>query len=110
VKLPVLSEVQGRTTDFVVAADGTVIHALALIYTVRDLPGVQRFKIIQHSLDRTEVMVVVDSRFGDGERLRIRRDFAARLGESVQVEINEVPEIPREKSGKNRYVVSHVKR
>ena len=110
VKLPVLSEVQGRTTDFVVAADGTVIHALALIYTVRDLPGVQRFKIIQHSLDRTEVMVVVDSRFGDGERLRIRRDFAARLGETVQVEINEVPEIPREKSGKNRYVVSHVKR
>ena len=110
IKLPVLAEVQGRTTDFVVASDGTVIHALALIYTVRDLPGVQRFKIIQHSLERTEVMVVADERFGDGERLRIRRDFAARLGDSVQVEINEVPEIPREKSGKNRYVVSHVKR
>lgn len=110
IKLPVLAEVQGRTTDFVVASDGTVVHALALIYTVRDLPGVQRFKIIQHSLERTEVMVVADGRFGDGERLRIRRDFAARLGDGVQVEINEVPEIPREKSGKNRYVVSHVKR
>jgi phenylacetate-CoA ligase len=110
IKLPVLAEVQGRTTDFVVASDGTVVHALALIYTVRDLPGVQRFKIIQHSVERTEVMVVADGRFGDGERLRIRRDFAARLGDGVQVEINEVPEIPREKSGKNRYVVSHVKR
>lgn len=110
VRLPVLSQVQGRTTDFVVAADGTVIHALALIYTVRDLPGVQRFKIVQHSIERTEVQVVADGRFGEAERLRIRRDFAARLGESVQVDIVEVPEIPPEKSGKNRYVVSHVKR
>ena len=109
-KLPVLSQVQGRTTDFVVAADGTVIHALALIYTVRDLPGVQRFKIVQHSVERTEVLVVIDERFGEAERQRIRRDFAARLGESVQVDISEVPEIPPEKSGKSRYVVSHVKR
>ena len=31
--LPVLKEVQGRTTDFVVARDGTVMHGLALIYT-----------------------------------------------------------------------------
>lgn len=110
IKLPILAEVQGRTTDFVVAADGTVVHALALIYTVRDLPGVQRFKIVQHSLDRTEVLIVADQRFGESERLRIRRDFSARLGAGVQVEINETLEIPREKSGKNRYVVSHVKR
>jgi phenylacetate-CoA ligase len=110
IKLPILAEVQGRTTDFVVAADGTVIHALALIYTVRDLPGVQRFKIVQHSLAHTEVLIVADQRFGESERSRIRREFSARLGADVQVEINETLEIPREKSGKNRYVVSHVKR
>lgn len=110
VRLPVLSQVQGRTTDFIVAADGTVIHALALIYTVRDLPGVQRFKIVQHSIERTEVQVVADERFGQAERQRISRDFAARLGESVQVDITEMTEIPPEKSGKSRYVVSYVKR
>lgn len=110
IKLPVLAEVQGRTTDFVIGADGTVIHALALIYTVRDLPGVQRFKIVQHSVERTEVQVVADERFGDVERQRIRHDFAARLGATVQVDISRVSDIPPEKSGKTRYVVSHVKR
>jgi phenylacetate-CoA ligase len=110
IKLPVLAEVQGRTTDFVIGADGTVIHALALIYTVRDLPGVERFKIVQHSVDHTEVLVVADARFGEVERQRIRNDFAARLGVSVRVEITPVAEIPPEKSGKTRYVVSHVKR
>ena len=40
--LPLLKEIQGRTTDFVVAADGTLMHGLALIYVIRDLPGCKR--------------------------------------------------------------------
>ncbi|MBL8421800.1 MAG: phenylacetate--CoA ligase family protein, partial [Dechloromonas sp.] len=58
--LPILEEIQGRTTDFVVAADGTVMHGLALIYPIRDLPGVAAFKVIQHSLNRTEVQIVAN--------------------------------------------------
>ncbi len=56
--LPVLAEIEGRTTDFVIAADGTVMHGLALIYVVRDLPGIARFKIIQWDLGRTTVQLV----------------------------------------------------
>jgi len=106
--LPVLREVQGRTTDFVVAADGTVMHGLALIYTVRDLPGVEQFKIVQHSTDRIEVIVVAGPAFGAAERERIVRDFKARLGPEAAVDITAVPDIPREASGKHRYVVSKV--
>ena len=47
--LPMLEQIQGRTTDFVVAADGTVMHGLALIYVVRDLPGIESFKIVQET-------------------------------------------------------------
>ena len=50
--LPLLKEIQGRTTDFVVAADGTVMHGLALVYVMRDLPSVKAFKIVQESLER----------------------------------------------------------
>ena len=106
--LPVLSEVQGRTTDFVVARDGTVMHGLALIYTVRDLPGVERFKIVQESLDRTEVLLVVNSHFAPESAARIERDFKARLGADVTVAVSIVTDIPAEKSGKFRYVVSKV--
>ena len=42
--LPMLRELQGRTTDFVIAADGTVLHGLSLIYIVRDLPGIHAFR------------------------------------------------------------------
>lgn len=107
--LPVLKEVQGRTTDFVVARDGTVMHGLALIYTVRDLPGVERFKIEQLSLDQTIVYVVAGPAFGAAEQARIIRDFKARLGDAVDIRIERVSEIASEASGKFRYVVSHVK-
>ena len=108
--LPMLKEIQGRSTDFVVAADGTVMHGLALIYVLRDLPGLSAFKIIQHSLQRTEVQVVPEG----GTLLpatseRIANGLRARLGAGVVVDIRPVPVIAAEKSGKFRYVVSHVK-
>jgi phenylacetate-CoA ligase len=106
--LPVLKEVQGRTTDFVVAADGTVMHGLALIYTVRDLTGVEQFKVVQQSLTRTLVQLVVTSAFRVEDEQRIVRDFRARLGAQVEVVIERVTHIAPERSGKYRYVVSHV--
>jgi phenylacetate-CoA ligase len=106
--LPVLREIEGRTTDFVVAKDGTVMHGLALIYTLRDLPGVERFKIEQLSLDCTLVRVVAAHPFGATDEERIRRDFKARLGADVEVRIERVASIPAEASGKFRYVSSRV--
>jgi phenylacetate-CoA ligase len=105
--LPLIKEIQGRTTDFVVAADGTIMHGLALIYTARDIPGIERFKIIQHSRTRTEILVVARPPYGPDAEARLIRDYKARLGGSVEIVVTQVDEIPPEKSGKFRYVVSH---
>jgi phenylacetate-CoA ligase len=107
--LPVLQEVQGRSTDFVVAQNGTVMHGLALIYTVRDLPGVERFKIEQMTLLHTVVRVLAGPEFGAAQEARIVHDFKSRLGDAVQVQVERVSEMANEASGKFRYVVSHVK-
>lgn len=106
--LPMLKEIQGRTTDFVVARDGTVMHGLALIYILRDLPQVAGFRIVQETLEHTRVQVVPGEGFGAEVEQRIQRGLAARLGEGVRVEVEEVAEIAPEKSGKYRYVVSRV--
>ena len=106
--LPMLKEIQGRTTDFVVAADGTVLHGLALIYILRDLPGVRQFKIVQETLHATRILIVGDDSFDPGCVPAIQAKTRARLGEQVQVTVELVAEIPPERSGKYRYVVSHV--
>lgn len=106
--LHVIREVTGRTTDFVVRADGAVMHALAVIYVLRAVDGVAAFKLIQHDLRELEVLVVRDGRWSEESRRRIADGLRARMGADVRVAIREVAEIPAEASGKVRQVVSHV--
>jgi len=106
--LPLLKDIQGRTTDFVVAQDGTVMHGLALVYVVRDLPGVKEFKIVQESLDLTRIFLVTDALFQPECEQTIMAGFKRRLGAGVEIEIERVAVIPKEASGKFRYIVSKV--
>ena len=106
--LPMLREIQGRSTDFVVAADGTVMHGLSLIYILRDLPGIQAFKITQNSRTEVVVEIVEDSGFDYSCQAGILDGFRKRLGVEVEVHIRFVENIAPERSGKFRYVVSHV--
>lgn len=106
--LPVLLEIQGRSTDFVIAKDGTVMHGLALIYILRDMPEVRAFKIVQESMDLTKIQLVPEGTLNDTARQKISTGFKARLGVDVVINIELVTAIPPEKSGKFRYVVSKV--
>ncbi|WP_370528187.1 phenylacetate--CoA ligase family protein [Rhodoferax sp. BLA1] len=106
--LPLLQDIQGRSTDFVVAADGTVLHGLSLVYILRDLPGVQAFKVIQETRTLTRVLLVADAHFSDASLALIQSGFKRRLGDEVEVIVDLVDHIPAEKSGKYRYIVSHV--
>ncbi len=107
--LPILKDIQGRSTDFVVAEDGTVMHGLALIYVLRDIPGVARFKIVQESLALTRVWVEPNVDFDSSTSLEtIAAGLKARLGQTVEVDVQMVEMLPAEKSGKHRYVSSKV--
>jgi phenylacetate-CoA ligase len=105
--LPLLKDLQGRTTDFVVSADGTVMHGLALIYVIRDLPGIHAFKVTQNTRTHTEVLLVPEGRLSDDVVPRIVSGFKQRLGAAVSVDVRVVDQIAPEKSGKYRYIISH---
>ena len=106
--LPLIKEIQGRTTDFVVAYNGTIMHGLALIYVIRDVPGIENFKIVQKTLQETQVLIVTGDGFMDDYITLIERGLKQRLGEEVSISLERVSQIPREASGKHRYVMSHV--
>lgn len=106
--LPILKEIQGRSTDFLVARDGKVMHGLALIYILRDLPWVCKFKIIQENLDLTRVLIVANTKMELQDAENIKAAFKSRLGQAVSIVVEQVEEIPPERSGKFRYVVSKV--
>jgi phenylacetate-CoA ligase len=106
--LDVLDAVIGRQTDFIVAADGRIMHALAVIYVLRAIPGVAQFKLIQHTVDRMEVQVVPDARWNDAAREAVLGGLRSRLGTALMIDLKLLDAIAPEASGKYRYVISHV--
>jgi len=107
--LPILKDIQGRSTDFVVAEDGTVLHGLSLIYILRDLPAVRAFKIVQETRSHTRALIVPEAGANtEGLDTTVIEGFRRRLGAGVEVSVEFVETIPAERSGKFRYVVSHV--
>ncbi len=107
--LPGLGTVSGRQTDFVVRADGSVMHALAVIYVLRAIEGVRKFKCEQLSTNLFQVNVVPGPSWNAACRQAVLDGLRERLGPDTQIELKEVDDIPAERSGKHRYVVSHVK-
>lgn len=105
--LPVLAEVFGRTTDFIRTASGNAMHALALIYEVRDKPGVQAFKFVQNRDLSLDLYLVPGPELTADVETNIRRGILNRMGAGTVLRLERVTEIPPEKSGKYRYVVSH---
>ena len=107
--LPLLREIQGRTTDFVVAARRHGHARLALIYVMRDLPGIAAFKIIQETAD---AHARADrSRRGLWRRRQGKpscRACAPGLARRWKSPWKKSAAIAPEASGKYRYVVSKV--
>ncbi|MDO3379761.1 phenylacetate--CoA ligase family protein [Geoalkalibacter halelectricus] len=108
--LGTMQKIQGRTTDFIVTPDGRWQHALSVIYVVRDIAGVEQFKILQDAVDEVRVLLTTNEMFPADGDARIVAGFKKRMGDEVQVAVEHVAEIPREASGKYRYVVSKVAR
>lgn len=106
--LPVLAEIEGRSTDFVKAADGTVLHGLALIYVLREIPEVEEFKIVQETVARMTVQIVTSATDTAQLERKVTEQFRRRLGDSLVVNFVYVSTIAREASGKFRYVVSQL--
>lgn len=106
--LPMLEKIEGRTTDFIVAPDGTILHALSVIYILREIDGVQQFRVRQKTVDRFHVQLVRNGNFQPESESRIRDGLRQRLRAPVEVSVEYLDSLPPERSGKFRHVISEV--
>jgi phenylacetate-CoA ligase len=103
-----LTDLAGRQSDFLIAADGTPTVGFALSRRFWDVPGVRQFRVVQESLAMTRVLVVAGEGFGDESRRRIETLVREVLGATVAVTVEPVPAIPPEASGKTGYIQSRI--
>ena len=103
---PRLLEVAGRLTDFLLATDGTRVHALGVIYILRELDGIRRFRVIQESRTDLRVLIVPGPGLAlEGAASELAEKIRAVLGEGMEVRIERVDDLEPLPSGKHRYVI-----
>jgi phenylacetate-CoA ligase len=105
--LPRLARVEGRRTDFLVTPSGKLMHALAAIYVLREVPGVREFQVVQERLDHVRVRVVPAGELSVAARASIVERLGGLFEGRARVEV-ETAESVSSASGKHRYVISHV--
>jgi phenylacetate-CoA ligase len=100
--------VDGRQTDFLVARDGTIRHALSAIYVLREREEIERYRIVQEADYSVHVDVVCRKTLTEGLRHQLHNGLAAALGQDLDITINQTDDIQPTGSGKYRPVISHV--
>jgi phenylacetate-CoA ligase len=107
--LPLLERIEGRSNDTIVSPDGRTINSLALIYAVREVEGVEQFRICQKAVDRFHAQIVKNERFSAEGEERIRHAWRQLLRAPVTITFEYLPQLPHDPSGKFRHVVSEVR-
>jgi len=103
--LPLLGPIAGRSDGFVVGADGKLYSALETSLLLHPISGVKHYRLIQEDPGQVCVEWVPKSPDSAAEN-EIRRVLERHLGAETRIETRRVREIPREKSGKIRSVIS----
>ncbi len=106
--LPMMDVVEGRTTDFLYLPDGSIKHALSIIYPLRELEGVKQFRVLQQADYSVTVDIVCENKKACVTREAVARSVLPVLGHEVDLQIDLVDRIPVTRSGKFHYVTSDV--
>jgi phenylacetate-CoA ligase len=105
--LPTLPRVEGRDDDVVVTPDGRRLGRLDPVFKA-DLPLVEA-QVVQEAADRLRVRVVPARPLDDDDRRSLIRRVRDHVGE-MDVVLDEVERIERDRAGKFRAVISEVDR
>ena len=106
--LPLLKSVEGRKDDFIRLTSGIMISPITMHLIIKHTQGVVECQIVQESLDRISVNLVVTDQLTDFHMERIRQEIKESLNNEVSVDIHIVDRIQRGPNGKMRMVVSKV--
>jgi phenylacetate-CoA ligase len=108
---PVFEKIEGRIEDYIVTSRGLVGPAI-ITHPFKDLKTIKDTQIVQRSMDLIMLRIAPwdkkDSIAYKTEVKQLGRDLQKILGADMRIEIEEMEQIERAKSGKFKWIVSDV--
>lgn len=110
-ELPIIKEISGRSADFIKTPDGKVMHGINFDYIPKYfLSEIKQFQIIQKEINTVCVNIVKDTGFNKQTSNQFEKKLRVLLGNKINIQFVFKEAIPREKTGKTRFVSSMLKR
>lgn len=107
---PLVHEILGRIDDFVFSPANGKINLGNVSNTLKDTHGIVQFQVIQDSLDKLTILLIIDDKeFDDAIKNKFIKNWVDRVGNEMAIELKFVDKIPVEKSGKFRIVKNNIK-
>jgi phenylacetate-CoA ligase len=104
--LPVLTQVIGRTIDHLTLPSGQKRRPVLNHYRLAEFTAIREFQIVQRSVTRIEVLMVVGRPLTSAEEVEVKAVLTAELGEEFAIELRYCEALPRTAAGKLRPFVS----
>ena len=104
----IVDRIEGRSRDFLYATNGCKINSGNVSNIFKNVPNaIVKVQIIQEEMKKIVIKLVVDKKQYKKEfEDLIISEAKAKLGNDMEIEINIVDDIKREKSGKYRMIVN----
>lgn len=101
---PLLGPIEGRSLECVRTPSGGEISPAILghflfVYN-NHLETVRHYQLIQETANRVVLLIVPGNGWDEQSRVRLQSDLKQLMGERMEVDVQVVPEIPAEQSGK----------
>ncbi|OOG53671.1 phenylacetate--CoA ligase family protein [Rhodanobacter sp. C03] len=106
--LPLLNRIDGRVLDAIRTPDGHMLPGEFFPHMLKDVPGLERFQVVQRRLDQLDLAMVRGAGFEESSLTYIRREVTKVLGDSIELRCRFVDDIPLTPSGKLRVTVSEL--
>ncbi|MHC3130101.1 MAG: phenylacetate--CoA ligase family protein [Candidatus Bathyarchaeota archaeon] len=106
--LSLMGSIEGRDSDIIRTLDGKYLMVQFFVVFFEYLEGVEQFQVIQRELDEIEIKIVKNDKFTKKDMENIGKAIKEGGGERLKVRFNFVDNIPLERSGKRRFVISEI--
>ena len=112
-RLPLMELNTAKVEDRILTSKGKVFSSKLFDYInlslmAKDIKGIKQFKVYQKSVDTFYVEIVKDSKFSNKAVEFFIQKMKEFIGDNAKINIEFIPKIPRERTGKLRYFVSEI--
>jgi phenylacetate-CoA ligase len=107
--LPLLKEVLGRSFEVIQFPNGNRVGGTFWTLLLKSEPGIKSFQIVQKTETKIEIIFVADELFKEENVEKLKGKILNYSGTGLEVHFKKVNEIPVNKAGKFRFVISELK-